>query len=295
MDHRHRTDRRGAGPSGEPPGWVVAGEEEDGWPPGHRNGQPGPARSGYREPGPPERHPPAYDPGYGGPRYGEAPAPGYPAPEYGQPEYGQPGYGQPEYGQPGYAQPGYGGPGYGPAPAPGYAAPGYGQPGYPVPADPRYPPGGYADPRYPDPGHHPADRPGPGGYRRPARRPARPPEPLAEPEEEQLTSTWLPALLWTVLLFLVPGVLYLGWTLTLSDTAPADCVDATGAPCPPPRTEAVDQLADVLPGIGIAIALGLLVALGLRRIAAEWHSFTVGAAAAVIGAGLATLVLAVVS
>jgi hypothetical protein len=178
-----------------------------------------------------------------------------------------------------------------------------------VPADPGYPPAGYADPRYPDPEYYPAGPPPaypperrrehayppePASYRRPARHPARRPAPPTEPEEDPVTSAWLPALLWTVLLFLVPGVLYLGWTLTLSEAPPAGCVDATGAPCPPPRTEAVNQLADVLPGIGIAVAIGLLAALGLRRIAAEWHSATVGAAAAVIGAGLATLVLAVV-
>jgi hypothetical protein len=91
----------------------------------------------------------------------------------------------------------------------------------------------------------------------------------------------------------VPTLLYLGWTLTLGDTAPAGCVDATGSPCPPPRAEAVGRLAGALPGLAGAVALGLLVALALRRIATEWRDLTVGAAAAVIGGGLATLVGAV--
>jgi hypothetical protein len=86
---------------------------------------------------------------------------------------------------------------------------------------------------------------------------------------------------------------YLGWALTLSGVAPAGCVDAAGAACPPPRSAAIGQLLDTLPALAAALMLGLLAALGIRRLAGHWHGSTVGFSAAVIGAGLATLAAAV--
>jgi hypothetical protein len=105
----------------------------------------------------------------------------------------------------------------------------------------------------------------------------------------------MPALTWTVGFFLVPALLFLAWALTRSGVAPSACVDAVGGgPCPSPRAEAVGSLADALPALGGALALAMLAAAALRRLATAWRPATVGLAAAVIGAGIATLVAAVV-
>jgi hypothetical protein len=104
----------------------------------------------------------------------------------------------------------------------------------------------------------------------------------------------MPALTWTVGFFLVPALLFLAWALTRSGVAPSACVDAVGGPCRSPRAEAVGSLADALPALGGALAFAMLAAAALRRLATAWRPATVGLAAAVIGAGIATLVAAVV-
>jgi len=253
MDHRHRPD----GPPGdESAGWVVAGEE-DRWPPSQPNGN---TPAGWSRPGPPppqEWYAPAHDPGYGGERYGGSGPAGYPQRGYPQPDHPTGGYPEPDY------------------PTGGYPV---GRPGNHQPSS-GYPPAPPADPYRPEPAY----RRVPGASRQ--RAPERP-----EQDREPTAPAWLPVLLWTAGLFILPVLLYLGWTLTLSNAAPAGCADATGGACPPPRTEAVQQLVDLLPGVIGALALALLVALGLRRITGDWRDLTVGMAAAVIGAGLATLI-----
>lgn len=203
-----------------------------------------------------------------------------------------------------------------PDPPPGWYAtpsdPGYGGRRYGEPAAPAYP-GYQAEPSYPpDPGYSPPEQstypppsyPGPPSYPPPATEPARRPHPDARrlgrqrpppPPDEPAPPGWTSALLWTIGAFLVPALVYLGWALTLSGAAPAGCLDAAGVSCAPPRTEAVDRLVDSLPALGGALTLALLVALVVRRIAQDWRGMTVGLAAAVIGAGLATLVGSVLS
>lgn len=89
-------------------------------------------------------------------------------------------------------------------------------------------------------------------------------------------------------------LLYLAWAFTRSGVAQPGCVDASGAPCPPPRVEAAENLLGVLPALVGALILALLVAAGLRRMATGWRAGSVGLAAAVIGAGVATVVAAIV-
>lgn len=175
---------------------------------------------------------------------------------------------------------------------------------YQTPADPY---GGYDGPGgYNGPGGY--DGPGsydrPGGYDRPAprysgapdparqagRRPVRLPPPDDEPDNER--PPLAPAVSWTIAAYLVPMLLYLVWAFTRSGVAPAGCVDASGAPCPPPRVEAADSLLDVLPAIVGALILAVLIALGLRRMATGWRAASIGLAAAVIGGGIATVVAA---
>lgn len=263
MDHRRRPSSPQVPPGDEPAGWVVAGEERDGWvPPSPRNAwaDPAPPRDD-RPPPPPGWYATPYDPGYGGQWYGEPAAPDHPPPAPGYP------------------------------PESSYLPP---EPAYPPPPEPSYlpperPPAAYQQSAYPASGYPPGPaQPGPAG-RRPGRQPP-PPDP-----DEPPPPAWTSALLWTIGAFLIPALAYLGWALTLGGAAPADCLDAAGTACPAPRAAAVDRLTSALPALGAALALALLVAVGLRRMAADWRGMTVGLAAAVIGAGLATLVATALS
>jgi hypothetical protein len=110
---------------------------------------------------------------------------------------------------------------------------------------------------------------------------------VAEPSASLAT-----AAAWTVGAFLVPILLYLGWAFTRSGVAEAGCVDAAGEPCPAPRVEAIENLLGVLPAVGGALVLAILIAAGLRRVAATWRPASIGLASGVIGAGIATVVAA---
>lgn len=154
------------------------------------------------------------------------------------------------------------------------------------------------DPRYPNeqPGRGPgagypreAYPPGPGQVPAAARsrRPHPPSPPEPEPDDEP---SWLPTLTWTIGCFVVPVALYLVWAATRSGTPLPDCLDDSGAPCPAPRTEALRGLVDTAPGLIGAVTLALLAAVGLRLMIDTWRASTVGIAAAVVGAGAATLI-----
>lgn len=105
----------------------------------------------------------------------------------------------------------------------------------------------------------------------------------------------MPALVWTLGCFLVPVALYLVWAATRSGSPPPDCLDSTGAPCPSPRTAALDDLVGMVPGLIGAAALAMLAAAGLRLLVNTWRAAAVGIAAAVIGAGTATLIATTLS
>jgi hypothetical protein len=115
-----------------------------------------------------------------------------------------------------------------------------------------------------------------------------------EEQPEVRGASWLSVLGWLITYFAAPVLLYLGWALTRSDIAPVDCVDATGAPCLPPREEAIADFVAVGPALAGAFALALLTSIVLRRLTTAWRASTVGFAAAIIGAGMATLVAKVV-
>lgn len=101
--------------------------------------------------------------------------------------------------------------------------------------------------------------------------------------------------MWTVGCFVVPVFLYLTWALTRSSSPTPGCVDDAGDPCPSPRAGALAALADTAVSLAGALALALLAVLVLRRIAPNWRASTVGIAAAVIGAGIATALAAALS
>lgn len=179
--------------------------------------------------------------------------------------------------------------------------PGYGyqgETGYWPAATP--PPGQPRDPEPPPPAHqwygygadpyatqvYPAVPPVPRSQRQ---RPATPPPATPAPAAD---TAW-PPLAWTTAFFVVPVLLYLLWAAMRSGAVPANCIDASGAPCPSPRAGAIASLAGALPGLAGAFALALAAAVALRRIASNWRASTVAFAAGVIGAGAATLIASV--
>lgn len=296
MDYRHRPYDPHAPPRDDPAGWVVAGEEPDGW-----YEQPPPAP--YRE-----------DHTYGEPQSGDGryEPRQYPPGRYETEQNGDQGYrtGRSEadwYGTGRHRT----GPtdrewhdhswpasGYPPSPAADPYRPAGAPPARPpareqYPADP-YPPGGWEQP----PRHEHYDQPVSPRAQPPWRaEPPDPVEPLPVDSRDELVaepgSSWLSVFSWALCFFLVPMVLYLGWAFTRGETAAPGCVDDAGVPCLSPRAEALAAFVEVLPALGGAVMLAVLASVVLRRLTAAWRPSTVGFAAAIMGAGLATLVASI--
>ncbi|SCL60621.1 hypothetical protein GA0070606_3303 [Micromonospora citrea] len=106
---------------------------------------------------------------------------------------------------------------------------------------------------------------------------------------------WRP-LLYTVACYLVPAVLIFFWLLTLDGQVPEGCVtDINGEGCDSPRSRALGSLASGLPRFGLALASSLVVAMLLRRVGTTWRPATVALASAVVGGGLSTVMISVVT
>jgi hypothetical protein len=95
---------------------------------------------------------------------------------------------------------------------------------------------------------------------------------------------------WTVAWFAVPVALFAAWSLTFPDDAGTACARPANGTCPSPRTAALEALLHGLPRIGVALGIALGVAGLIRLGSAAWRTVTAGFAAAIIGAGLATVV-----
>ncbi|WP_434742197.1 hypothetical protein [Micromonospora sp. SH-82] len=103
-------------------------------------------------------------------------------------------------------------------------------------------------------------------------------------------------LVYTVACYLVPAFLVVLWLLTLDGAPPPDCVtDITGGGCASPRSQAFGSLGAGTPRFGLALASSLLVAEFLRRVGTTWRAATIALAAAVVGGGLSTVMISVVT
>lgn len=152
-----------------------------------------------------------------------------------------------------------------------------------------------AAPNWPQrsPGWHPAQRPQ-AATRRPVP-PAYPGNERARAHAGRVASAapraaWLSVLTWTVGCFVVPMLFYLAWAWTRSGTVPPSCLDF-GRPCVSLRTAALSRFIGALPGVATAVVLSLLAAAGLRHIGNYWRPATVAVSSAIIGAGVATLIV----
>jgi hypothetical protein len=95
--------------------------------------------------------------------------------------------------------------------------------------------------------------------------------------------------------FGLPIGAFLLWAVLLGGTAQAGCVTPVGQLCPAPRDAAFQTFQGHLPELGIAILLSVVMALLIRWVSPFWRSATVGFAAAVVGAGISTILYTVVN
>jgi hypothetical protein len=153
-----------------------------------------------------------------------------------------------------------------------------------------------------DGGHQPRSEAPPVARRRPPARelPAgrpRPPEDSDEDEDDEdepdQRSVYIGSFISTACWYLVPAAAYVGWSLTLSRQPRPGCTNAFGLPCPAPRTEALDNLMNMVPEIAVSMALSIVIAMFLGWVTTGWRPFAIGFASAVLGAGVATVAFAV--
>ncbi|MEU7609073.1 hypothetical protein [Micromonospora sp. NPDC049204] len=177
----------------------------------------------------------------------------------------------------------------------------------PLPSAPRSPVVGYTAPR-----PRSAAVPPVGAPRRRADRPAAGAASVRRRVESAATGAWarrleddlldpdpggpFRPLLYTAACYLTPAVLIFVWLLTLDSQAPAGCVtDISGGGCDSPRSRALGSLLAGSPRFGLALVSSLVVAALLRRVGTTWRSATIALAAAVVGGGLSTVLISVVT
>lgn len=106
----------------------------------------------------------------------------------------------------------------------------------------------------------------------------------------------LASVIYTAVWYAVPLLVVFGWMLTLDSSIPAGCVtDVTGGGCESARTLALNGLLSGGPRFGAALVTSMLVAIPLRWASRTWKAASVGVAAAIVGGGLATLVISAIN
>lgn len=114
-------------------------------------------------------------------------------------------------------------------------------------------------------------------------------------DEEEPDQRWvyIGSFISTACWYLVPIAAYAGYALTLSSEPRAGCTNAFGLPCPAPRAEALTNLSNMVPELAVSMAISIVIAMFLGRVTTGWRPFAIGFASAVLGAGVATVAIAV--
>jgi hypothetical protein len=116
-----------------------------------------------------------------------------------------------------------------------------------------------------------------------------------EEEDGGEAATFPAVALATVGWYVVPAIVYVIWALFLTRSATAStCVPTAGTTCATSQTAGLSKLFEILPQIGVALVISVIVALLLRLVTTAWRGMTVGFAAAVVGAGVATVLFSVI-
>jgi hypothetical protein len=111
------------------------------------------------------------------------------------------------------------------------------------------------------------------------------------PEERHYLATFG----WTAAWYAVPVALFAAWSLTFPADPGTACARPTDNACLSPRAAALVTLLNGLPRVSVALGIALLVAGLIRLGSAAWRPVTVGFAASIIGAGVATVLYSVLS
>ncbi len=101
-----------------------------------------------------------------------------------------------------------------------------------------------------------------------------------EDDLEEVTGGPLAAVGYTALWYGVPVVLFVLYMLVIDNAQ---------------QSRALDTLADAAPQFGLSLALSMAVAVGLRWASGSWKAASVGLAAAVMGGGLATVLMSAIT
>jgi len=100
---------------------------------------------------------------------------------------------------------------------------------------------------------------------------------------------------WTAAWYTVPVALFAAWSLTFPADPGTACARPTDNTCLSPRAAALVNLLHGLPRVGVALGIALVVAGLIRLGSTAWRPVTVGFSAAVIGAGVATVLYSVLN
>jgi hypothetical protein len=110
--------------------------------------------------------------------------------------------------------------------------------------------------------------------------------PLVEPRGQRY---FLATFGWTAAWYAVPAAVFAAWSLSFPAGAGTACARPVDNACPSPRAVAVQALLHGLPRMGVALVIALLVAGLIRLGSAAWRPLVTGFAAAIVGAGLTTV------
>jgi hypothetical protein len=100
---------------------------------------------------------------------------------------------------------------------------------------------------------------------------------------------------WTAAWYAVPFAMFAAWSLTFPGNPGTACARPLGNACPSPRSLALTTLLDAVPHVGVALGISIVVAGLIRLGSAAWRPVTAGFSAAVIGAGMATVLYSVLN
>jgi len=116
-----------------------------------------------------------------------------------------------------------------------------------------------------------------------------------EPEDVAGERHFLATFGWTAAWYTVPVAAYSAWSLTFPADPGTACSHPTGGACESPRTMALANLVHGMPRVAVALCIAFLVAGLIRLGSAAWRPITVGFSAAIVGAGLATVLYSVLA
>ncbi|GIH13179.1 hypothetical protein [Rugosimonospora africana] len=107
--------------------------------------------------------------------------------------------------------------------------------------------------------------------------------------------SYFATVVWTLAWYVVPLALIVGWVLVFDNDSGTACATPVHNVCPPMRTAVLNGMMDGLPRLCAALVISLVLALLIRLGSGAWRPVTAAFAAAIIGAGAATILFTVMA